>query len=124
MEHNSDFKYDLKAGNLGEGLVAALLSFCKIEVKTDSWVDKSGNIAVEFESRGKPSGIAHSEADWWAFVLDGEHKKEIIIFIEAERLKKIARHYYQKGNVKEMGDSNTSKAVLIPLSELNNTTNL
>lgn len=121
MEHNNDFKFDLKVGQLGEGLVSSLFSDKKLEVKTDSWTDKSGNIAVEFESRGKPSGIAHSEADWWVFVLDGKHKKEIIIFIEAERLKRIARHYYTKGNVKEMGDSNTSKAVLIPLHELNNT---
>lgn len=122
MLHNNDFRYDLEIGKVGESLVASLFSSKKIEVKTDSWTDKTGNIAVEFESRGKKSGIAHTEADWWAFVLDGEHKKEIIIFIETNRLKRIARHYFTQGNVKEMGDSNTSKAVLIPIKELNGTT--
>ena len=38
--------------------------------------------------------------------------------IEANKLKEIARIYYKKGSIKQMGDDNTSKAVLIPLKEL------
>lgn len=118
MEYNNDFKYDLKVGQVGEQLLSSILTNKTIEVKRDSWICKSGNIAIEYESRGKPSGIATSTAEYWAIIFSGEYNDEMILLIEAERLKKIARQYYLKGNIKAMGDSNTSKAVLIPIKEL------
>lgn len=118
MIHNNDFKYDLKVGQIGEQLIASIFTDKTIEVKRDSWIGRSGNIAIEYESRGKPSGIATSKADYWIIIFSGEYNDEIGFFIESERLKKIARFYYLAGNIKSMGDSNTSKAVLIPIEEL------
>lgn len=118
MNHCNDFKYDLKIGQLGEELLNDILQNKKIEVKRDSWVYKSGNIAIEYESRGKPSGIAKSEADYWSFIFSGGYEDEIIIIIKSSRLKIICREYYKKGKVKSMGDNNTSKAVLIPITEI------
>lgn len=37
------------------------------EVKEDFYCEKSGNIGVEFECRGKPSGIAVSESDFYIY---------------------------------------------------------
>ena len=118
MNQCNDFKYDLKIGQLGEELLNDILQNKKIEVKRDSWVYKSGNIAIEYESRGKPSGIAKSEAEYWSFIFSGEYEDEIIIIIKSSRLKRICREYYKKGKVKSMGDNNTSKAVLIPITEI------
>jgi hypothetical protein len=121
MDYNNDFRYDLKVGQVGESLLGGLLSgSITCEVKRDFWIGRTGNIAVEFESRGKPSGITTSEADYWAFVLAQEYNDEVIVFIKAERLKRIAREFYKKGSVKDMGDNNTSKAVLFPISEIIN----
>lgn len=117
MNFCSDFRHDLEVGQIGEKLLNDILNFKTIEVKRDSWIHKSGNIAIEFESRGKPSGIAKSTADWWAIIFSGEYKDKYILMIESSKLKEIARIYYRKGNIKEMGDDNTSKAVLIPLKE-------
>ena len=117
MKYCSDFRYDLEVGNIGEKLLHQILHSEKIEVKRDSWIYRSGNIAIEFESRGKPSGIAKSIATWWAIILSGEYEDKYIILISSDKLKEIARIYYKKGNIKEMGDDNTSKAVLIPLNE-------
>ncbi len=118
MNYNNDFKYDLKVGQVGEQLLSSILTSKTIEVKRDAWICKSGNIAIEYESRGKPSGIATSEAAYWAIIFSGEYNDEMILIIEIERLKKIARQYFLKGKIKAMGDSNTSKAVLIPVTEL------
>lgn len=42
-----------------------------IEIKEDFLAAKTGNAAVEYESRGKPSGIAVTKADFWWFRLHG-----------------------------------------------------
>ncbi|MDB4558168.1 hypothetical protein N9Z89_00645 [Akkermansiaceae bacterium] len=118
MEYNNDFKFDLSRGKIGEEHLAKILEDKTLEVKTDSWIARTQNIAVEYESRGKPSGIATTEADYWVFVFDGRYNKEVILIMDTERLKKIARDYHSRGSIKKMGDNNTSVAVLIPLCEL------
>jgi hypothetical protein len=47
----------------------------KYECKADRMAHKTGNICIEYYSRGKPSGISISEADFWIYMLvapDGE----------------------------------------------------
>lgn len=117
MEYNNDFRHDLKVGHRGERYLAAVLEGSTIEVKADSWVSRTRNIAVEFESRGKPSGIAVTEADYWCFIFDGDHQKRSFIMVDTEKLKDTARRYWQMGSIKAMGDKNTSRSVLIPLCE-------
>jgi hypothetical protein len=41
----------------------------KFEVKEDFGGERTGNVAVEFECRGKPSGIAVTEADFYIYKL-------------------------------------------------------
>jgi hypothetical protein len=118
MEYCNDFRYDLKVGQIGEQLLNDILTLKTIEVKRDSWIYKSGNIAIEFESRNKPSGIAKSQSEYWAIIFSGGYKDEIIIIIKTNRLKNICRKYYKLGNIKSMGDNNTSKAILIPIKEI------
>jgi hypothetical protein len=120
MEYCNDFRHDLQFGQVGEKIIGELFSNKKIEVKRDKWICKSGNLAIEYESRGKPSGLAKSEADYWCFIVSGEMEDKIILFVESEKLKQIARKYYELGKIKSMGDNNTSKAVLIPFKELLN----
>ena len=120
MDYCNDFSHDLKFGQVGEKIIGELFSNKKIEVKRDKWICKSGNLAIEYESRGKPSGLAKSEADYWCFIVSGDMEDKIILFVEAEKLKEIARKYYEQGKIKNMGDNNTSKAVLIPFKELLN----
>jgi|TARA_R110002167_G_scaffold135170_2_gene321526 hypothetical protein len=118
MKYNSDFKYDLKIGNDGERIVDEIFSNKKLEVKRDSWVGRSGNIAIEFKSRNKPSGIVTTQADYWVFIFSREYKDKVILIVETQRLKEVAREYAKLGSIKEMGDDNTSMAVLIPIKEI------
>lgn len=114
MKFNSDFRYDLEVGQVEEIWLAHLLSGAKIEVKRDFIAHKTGNVFVEYESRGAPSGISTSEADYWAFVL--EYKT--VVIIPKDRLKEKCRTAFSEGRTASGGDSNTSKGLLLPVSEL------
>jgi hypothetical protein len=120
MNYNSDFRYDLEIGKEGERIVHDIFVNKKLEVKRDSWVGRSGNIAIEFKSRNKPSGIVTTEADYWVFVFSREYEDKVILIVETQKLKNVAREYAKKGSIKEMGDDNTSMAVLIPIKEISN----
>lgn len=111
--HNSDFRYDLAVGQLkGEDKFHEMLSNSKIEVKYDKKTRETGNVYIEFESRGKPSGIATSEADYWAYFTNEDE----CFVISTKKLKEKLR----KLNPPRVngGDNNTSVGLLVKLKEL------
>lgn len=120
MNFNNDFRYDLEVGKEGERIVDSLFKDKLIEVKRDSWVGRSGNIAIEYESRGKPSGIATTQADYWIIIFSKEYQDKVMYVFETQLLKRVSREYFKQGKVKAMGDDNTSMAVLIPIKEISN----
>lgn len=112
------FDLDLVYGKDGEDLVLSLLNGAtKVEVKTDRIAHLTGNIAIEYEFNGKPSGISTTTADYWAFVL-GENSS--VIFVKTENIKEIARFWYRNGRIKQGGDYNSAKMILIPITEILN----
>lgn len=123
MNFNSDFKFDLHVGQVHEEKLARILKEKKIEVKTDFIAHKTGNIAVEYMCRGKPSGIATTQADYYAFIIPHASCKEIVLLVDVVELKKISRLFYKNGKTKNMGDSNQSVSVLIPIDKLFNMNN-
>jgi len=114
MEHNNDFRYDLKVGQLGEKKLADILSGNKIEVKTDLQAHKTGNVFIEYSSRGKWSGISTSEAEYYAFIIS----KSQIVIIESQTLKNKCARYFKSERDVLGGDSNTSKGILLPIIDL------
>tara|TARA_R100001460_G_C3521060_1_gene172565 strand:+ start:248 stop:625 length:378 start_codon:yes stop_codon:yes gene_type:complete len=117
MKYNSDFQYDLKFGQEGETEIAKLLNDSKIEVKRDRQTQQTGNVYIEYESRGKPSGLAATKASKWAYILqDG-----CILIVDTELLKKALRYLIKNRLcVKDMagGDNNTSLGVLVSVERL------
>ena len=114
MKYSSKFDIDLKIGKELEDKLEGILSGrVRAEVKRDFWAKRTGNVAIEFESRGKPSGIAVTDSLYWIIGIEGG----VVIIAETEKVKKIARKYYRAGAIKSMGDKNTSRAVLIPMNE-------
>jgi hypothetical protein len=125
---NLDFKTDLKLGNDGEDVIINFLESkgCSYvdsnndnkydlkmitngkettyEIKTDvkvAPVYDTGNIFIEYESRGKASGISVTQADW--FVTYFKYLKEIW-FIKSETLKQLMSEnefpvFYDAGDV-------------------------
>jgi hypothetical protein len=81
ISSNNDNKYDLKMGNYENELTYEI----KTDVKCAPLFD-TGNIFIEFESRGKPSGIQVTQADW--FVTYFKYLNELW-FIKSEKLKEL-----------------------------------
>lgn len=114
MKFNSDFAYDLKLGQDEEVWLAELLRGKTVEVKRDYKAAQTGNLFVEYRSRGKASGLATTRADFWAFILDGQR----VIIVPTEHLKKVAQRAYNAGRTIRGGDSNTSEGVLVKVREM------
>lgn len=117
MNNDKRFDIDLEYGKVFEQKVADMLQNSKIEVKTerDKW-SSTGNIVVEFESRGRPSGIATTEADYWFHNLAVGNDIVMTLVFPVYKL----RSYIAKNNPRMVrgGDNNTSRMYLISLTDL------
>lgn len=115
MKYNRNFRYDLKVGQATEELLGEILEDDTIEVKDDSAKSaKTGNVFIEYRSRGKLSGISKSHAKWWAIkTSDGT-----FVIVEVGKLRELCKKYYKLGKIVRGGDSNTSEGILIPREEL------
>lgn len=120
------FDFDARRGKVGEELVGTILESmanASVEVKTDYGSVKTGNLYVEFEQAGqdehwRPSGIATSQADFWAFAFpDGA------IFVGSETLREVCRELYKEGqgNIgfrQGNENSNSTRGVKLPVWRL------
>jgi hypothetical protein len=111
-----DWDLDFRKGVEGENLVAKLVTGKTVEVKSDRITYKTQRVAVEYAYRNKPSGIAATKAEWWAYVLlDETGRPAGVLFVETQRLKRVARIAYREGKVVAGGDDGDSDMVLVPL---------
>jgi hypothetical protein len=128
VEFNDDSKFDvdLKYGNIREQLFADIMEGKKlVEVKTEREIWKTtGNIAIEWSSRGELSGIVTTKADWWAHFLAGKEDDdtEALILMTVPYLKRKIKSLKKAGLAHETrgGDDDTSQMVLLPLKHLFN----
>ncbi len=112
------FDLDLEYGKVREQQVADMLQDKKIEVKSerDVW-QKTGNIAIEYECYGKPSGINATESDYWFHNLCiGDETFATLVFDTAS-LKRIIANLDEKRSVSG-GDNNASRMYLLNLQKL------
>ena len=77
------FDIDLKYGTIREEKIAEILTNKKIEGKSerDMWM-KTGNIAIEYESWNKPSGIKATESDYWFTIFVQEIMNTVLQFLK------------------------------------------
>lgn len=112
------FDIDLEYGKVREKQVADMLQDKKIEVKSerDVW-QKTGNIAIEYECYGKPSGINATESDYWFHNLCiGEETFATIVF-DTQSLRRIITNLDSKRSVSG-GDNNAARMYLLNLQKL------
>ena len=80
------FSKDLSYGKRHEKLV--MKSMENFELKTDRMAHKTGNVYVEFQSRGKDSGIRTSKSDTWIFKIVSKGDRHLFsIHIPLKRIK-------------------------------------
>ena len=108
------FTKDLSYGKKHEKLV--MKSMENFELKTDRMAHKTGNVYVEFQSRGKDSGIRTSKSDTWIFKIVSKGDRHLFsIQIPLTRLKKLVSTDYR---IVPGGDRLTSRGYLVPLTDL------
>lgn len=118
--NGSKFDRDYKRGEIGEKLLESILigpaeNITTIEVKTDYWQKDSGNVAIEVECRGKPSGLMISKAIWYAFYLEGRDR---IILIKRKELLRFLNNNIKRYEVRMLGDDKAAKNILVPAEDL------
>ena len=118
IEDRKKFDIDLEYGKVREQQVADMLQDKKIEVKSerDVW-QKTGNIAIEYECYGKPSGINATESDYWFHNLCIGSETFATIVFDTASLKRIIDNLDNK-RVVSGGDHNASKMYLLNLQQL------
>ena len=117
-KNQKKFDLDLQYGKVREKKIAEMLENKKIEVKSerDIW-QKTGNIAIEYESYGKPSGINATESDYWFHNLCiGDDVFATVVF-KTKNLKRIINNLDYKRSVAG-GDHNASKMYLLNIQKL------
>lgn len=118
VSNRKKFDIDLCYGKVREKRVANMLQDKKIEVKSerDMWA-RTGNIAIEYESYGKPSGISATESDYWFHNLCiGDETFATLVF-DVPSLKRIIDNLDEKRTVSG-GDNGASKMYLVSLQKL------
>ena len=109
------FDLNLVEGQLAETELLKLLGDSTLEVKRDFAVSKTGNLAIEFMCRDKPSGIITTVANWWALALSGDKfNDEVIVLIKTSRLKRLLEGIRTVFG----GDGNKSEMFLLPVKNL------
>jgi hypothetical protein len=79
------------------------------EVKTDVYKKNTGNMVIEFESRGKPSGITTTKADYFVYFFPYLNE---IWNIKTDELRKLISDNELK--IKHGGDRNLTKMYILP----------
>lgn len=117
MKHSGSFYHDLEFGEKAEDWVKDLFEGGKkVEVKSDRLAHETGRVYIEVYSRGLPSGISTTEADYWIYRIED---RGTAIIIPVSRLRCLVKRNfeYTKKFVKG-GDNNSSDGVLIQIADL------
>ncbi len=117
-ENRKKFDLDLEYGTVREDKVAAMLQDKKIEVKSERgmWM-KTGNIAIEYQSYGKPSGIKATESDYWFHNLCIGDNEYCTLVFKTDVLRTIVDKLDTFRTVSG-GDNNASQMYLVNLQKL------
>lgn len=112
------FDIDLAFGKHWEQYIDDMFSgakTCEVKTERNKWA-QTGNICIESESYGKPSGIEATEADMWVHNLTVDNELVCSLVFPVEKLKEILPKLPQRSVMG--GDNNASKLQLVSLIKL------
>jgi hypothetical protein len=87
---------------------------CRYEVKADRLTNKTGNVCIEYECNSRPSGIATTQADIYAYFVIKNSNDQDCYLIPVKFIKTLI----ESGDYKKIncGDRYRTKAFLVPLN--------
>jgi hypothetical protein len=113
------FDLDLRDGQAREDAFSALLAdWPHIEHKRDETGERTGNVAIEYETSTRPhgggtkrpSGIATTESKWWCVEYLEDHR----LFLPTATVKALARAAIPLGLHRWVGDNDRFHCALVP----------
>ena len=104
IKYNNDYRWDICITNPSNNKVSYF------EVKTDVYKRDTGNMAVEIRYRGNPSGISHTEAEFFVYYYKDSGDMYVI---KCSELRDLIKQNIEKLKVVMGGDDNQSELVLI-----------
>ena len=112
------FDIDLEFGKSWEKHIDGVFSGvtkCEVKTERDKWAS-TGNICIEIESYGKPSGLTSTEAEIWVhnLVKDGELCASLMF--NTNKLRKVLKK--MKPYTVMGGDNDASKLYLVNIAKL------
>lgn len=112
------FDIDLEFGQHWEEHIDDLfkgVKTCEVKTERDKWA-KTGNICIELESWGKPSGINATTSDIWVQNLVKDDRLLASIMIPTDVLKEVMEDLPKRTVMG--GDNMSSKLLLVSLTKL------
>ena len=114
------FDVDLEFGQQWEKHIDEMFSGakkCEVKTERDTW-SRTGNICIEIESYGKPSGLTSTEAEIWVHNLVKDNELCCSLMFNTDKLRKIMED--MKPRTVMGGDNNASKLYLVNITKLLN----
>ena len=93
------------------------LSLIEVKSEQHQW-EETGNHYLEYQYKGKKSGIASTEASWWALLLYKKNNVEKELIVPVKKLKELAREYIGTDRDVVGGDNKDTKGILLPIEEI------
>ena len=112
------FDVDLEFGKHWEEHIDEVFSgakTCEVKTERDKWAS-TGNICIEIESYGKPSGLTSTEADLWVHNLVKDNELCCSLVFNTDKLRKIMEE--MKPFTVMGGDYKASKLYLVNIEKL------
>lgn len=127
--HDNKFDVDLQYGQAGERWLVWLgtdQALVEVKAERELWQEK-GNAVFEFASRGKPSGIATTKADYWCHLFMEKDRAVMTYMFRILELKEFLKLVWKNpeaygARITKGGDLQdgvpTSDVILLPISQL------
>ena len=112
------FDVDLAFGQQWEQYIDDMFSgakTCEVKTERDRWAG-TGNICIEVESYGRPSGLTSTEADLWVHNLVKDNELVCSLVFNTDKLRTIVKE--MKPFVVMGGDNKASKLCLVSIDKL------
>jgi len=112
------FDVDLEFGKQWEKHIDEVFSGatqCEVKTERNKWAS-TGNICIEIESYGKPSGLTSTEAGVWVHNLVKDNELCCSLMFRTDKLRKVMEE--MKPFTVMGGDNNASKLYLVSIEKL------